>query len=445
MKIPSTVKATVKKLGINGEGIAYLDKKITFIQGALPDEEVAIEIVRNEPKYKVGAIKKVITPSSHRVKAKCKYQKDCLGCPLMILDYPSQLESKHQLVKDTFVKYVGQAFENTEFDAVIPAGQQFGIRNIVRLPVVNFNDKLTFGIYQRESKYLTLMADCPMQSRRINGCLQKLEEVLNDMHLRAYDDLKKKGVRFLTIREFDEGLQLIFVTGLDRLPDRAIEAISKFEEVKSIIITVNTTKKQDFEAQRYEYRYGGSKGVMSQIFMQKPFKVSSKADFPVYRLHALKVAKTLASLIPEDVNKIIDIGCGIGLYSLGLDEKYEIRGIDISKINVLDANNNARLQNRENAVFEDGRIENLFTVLSKRNHYDLAMVHIDQFRMNDDLLASINASKTKYLLLEGEHVSMLAKSISELTNVYHLNKIIALDSNPNGSSVSVIALMTKKK
>lgn len=445
MKEQATVKATVKKLGINGEGIAYLDKKITFIQGALPDEEVSIQILRNEPKYKVGLLKKVITPSAHRVKAKCRFQNDCLGCPLMIMDYPSQLESKYQLVKDTFTKYVGEDFKDTKFPPVQPAGQQYGIRGIVRLPVVNFNDRLTFGIYQRESKFLTLMSDCPMQSKRINSCLIKIEKVFNELHLHAYDDMKKKGIRFLTVREFDEGLQLIFVTGLDRLPDRAIEALTQLEEVKSIILTVNTTKKQDFDAQRYEYRYGHSRGVMEQIFMQKKFMVSSKADFPVYRLHALHIAKTIAKLIPEDVQRLVDIGCGIGLYSLSLDEKYEIRGIDQGKINVNDANNNAKLQNRQNAVFEDGRVDHLFTTLSKRSRFDLAMLHLDHFKMSDDLIESIIASKTPYLIIESDHVSMMAKHIAQLTKYYQLQQIIAHDGAPNGSGVSVVAFLERKK
>ena len=42
--VRKTVTAEIKKLGINGEGIAYLDKKITFVQGALPREVVEIEI-----------------------------------------------------------------------------------------------------------------------------------------------------------------------------------------------------------------------------------------------------------------------------------------------------------------------------------------------------------------------------------------------------------------
>ena len=33
----------IKKLGINGEGIGYIDRKIVFVPGALPQEEVIVE------------------------------------------------------------------------------------------------------------------------------------------------------------------------------------------------------------------------------------------------------------------------------------------------------------------------------------------------------------------------------------------------------------------
>ena len=32
----------IKKLGINGEGIGYIDRKIVFVPGALPQEEVVV-------------------------------------------------------------------------------------------------------------------------------------------------------------------------------------------------------------------------------------------------------------------------------------------------------------------------------------------------------------------------------------------------------------------
>lgn len=439
----NNVKATIKKIGINGEGIAYLDKKITFIPGALPGEEVLIDIVSNEQKYKLGKIKEIITPSTHRVVAKCKFQKDCLGCPLMIMDYKTQLENKLQLVKDTFKKYIPDEYKEDTITDIVPSGQVSGFRNIVRLPVVEFNGRMCFGIYQRNTKFLTLMSGCMMQSKRINALLVKLEELFIEMHLHAYDEVKRKGVRFLTVREFDEGLQLIFVTGLDRLPDRFLAALKEMEDVKSVYVTVNTTRKQDFELQKYENKYG--KTQMQQIFMQKPFIVSSKADFPVYRQHALHVAKQIASLIHDDVTKIVDCGCGIGLYSLGLDEKYQIHGIDTGKININDAISSAELQNRSNAQFEDGRIDHLFTILSKKYHFDLAMLHLDMFNLRQEMVESILASKTKYLIIESEHPSKMAKHMAELTDMYRIEKVVAVDGNPNGPGIHTIALMTRKR
>lgn len=443
MRPERNTKATVKKIGINGEGIAYLDKKITFIPGALPGEEVIVDIISNEPKFKMGKVKEIITPSEFRVTPKCKTQKDCLGCPLMIMDYKAQLDCKLQLVKDTFKKYMPEHFADDMLDTIVPSGQVSGFRNIVRLPVVDFNGRMCFGIYQRNTKYLTLMNGCMMQSKRINTLLSQIEELFASMHLRAYDEVKRKGVRFLTVREFDEGMQLIFVTGLDRLPDRFIDALKAMEDVKSVYVTVNTTRKQDFELQKYENKYG--KTQMKQIFMQKPFIVSSKADFPVYKAHAIRVAKQIASMVNEDVSKVLDIGCGIGLYGLSLDDSIEVHGIDTGKININDAMNSASLQNRTNVHFEDGRIDHLFTPLSKKHHYDLGIVHLDMFTLRDDMIESMLASKTKYFIFESEHPSMMAKYMERFTSLYKVEEIIAIDGNPNGPGVHTIALMTRKK
>ena len=35
---------TIKRLGINGEGVGYFKKKVVFVDGALPEEEVVVEV-----------------------------------------------------------------------------------------------------------------------------------------------------------------------------------------------------------------------------------------------------------------------------------------------------------------------------------------------------------------------------------------------------------------
>ncbi|NQD52891.1 TRAM domain-containing protein, partial [Bacillus altitudinis] len=34
---------TIKRLGINGEGVGYFKKQVVFVPGALPGEEVVVE------------------------------------------------------------------------------------------------------------------------------------------------------------------------------------------------------------------------------------------------------------------------------------------------------------------------------------------------------------------------------------------------------------------
>ena len=48
-------------------------------------------------------------------------------------------------------------------------------------------------------------------------------------------------------------------------------------------------------------------------------------------------------------------------------------------------------------------------------------------------------------IFESEHPSMMAKHMAELTSLYEIEEIIALDGNPNGPGVHTIALMTRKR
>ena len=55
----------IKKMGINGEGIGYINRKIVFIKGALLNEEVEIDAKQyNNKNYYFGDLIRVIKPYS---------------------------------------------------------------------------------------------------------------------------------------------------------------------------------------------------------------------------------------------------------------------------------------------------------------------------------------------------------------------------------------------
>ncbi|KHF29449.1 23S rRNA (uracil(1939)-C(5))-methyltransferase RlmD [Anoxybacillus sp. BCO1] len=45
---------TIKRLGINGEGVGYFKKQVVFVPGALPGEEVVVQAMNVYPTYTEG-------------------------------------------------------------------------------------------------------------------------------------------------------------------------------------------------------------------------------------------------------------------------------------------------------------------------------------------------------------------------------------------------------
>ena len=57
------MKTTIKKWGINGEGIAYHEKKPVFIENAIPEEVIEFDVKKDEKTYLVGELTRLVEPS----------------------------------------------------------------------------------------------------------------------------------------------------------------------------------------------------------------------------------------------------------------------------------------------------------------------------------------------------------------------------------------------
>ena len=55
----------IEKLGINGEGVTYIDGKVCFVKGALPEDVIEVKIKKDKKKYMEGELVNIETPSPH--------------------------------------------------------------------------------------------------------------------------------------------------------------------------------------------------------------------------------------------------------------------------------------------------------------------------------------------------------------------------------------------
>ena len=266
----------IKKLGINGEGIGYIDRKIVFVPGALPGEEVVVEIIKQTRTYNEGKLVQIIKPSKDRVTPKCRAYENCQGCNMLHLNYFKQLTAKKEAVRESIRKYTDYDLAKTVFKDVIASPKQTGFITSVNLPIVDFKGKISFGIYQRESKYLTLMTNCLKQAPLINDCLKALEEILTKHQCKTYSDKFRTGLRFLKIKLVDQKLQLVFITGRDGLKDEIVKEISELPNVASIFMSVNTSKHQEFDELGYSKLYGATRLELHNEGQQYLVSVKSK-------------------------------------------------------------------------------------------------------------------------------------------------------------------------
>ena len=147
------VLLTIKKIGINGEGIGYYKKKITFVKGALPDEVIVCEIMEETPKYIIGKLVKVKEPSPYRVEVKKEYaESGAYG--LAHVSYEKQLEYKRNILLDAFDKYYKLPKPDKLVLKTLASPMTEHYRNKNQFPLAVRNGRVIAGLYKEGSNDL---------------------------------------------------------------------------------------------------------------------------------------------------------------------------------------------------------------------------------------------------------------------------------------------------
>lgn len=432
-------KVEIKKLGINGEGIGYIDRKIIFIKGALIDEEVEVEIVKQTRSFYEGKLIKVITPSKDRVEPICRNKDQCLGCSLLHLKYKSQLMYKKEAIRESIRKYTKYNLDQTVFKDVIASDMQEGFISSVNVPVVEFNRKITFGIYQRESKYLTLLTNCFKQDPRINGCLQALEKILTNNQCRTYNDKFRTGLRFLKVKCIDGKLQLLFITGRDGIKEEVMKQIIAIENVVSVFTSVNTSKYQEFEELGYSKVHGNTR--LELPYQDKKFLISIKSSLPENIPVFFKKNQEISKML-EGSTSILSLNSGIGIVELMSDKKFT--ALEEKPYYNEDAKLNLRCLRKDNVTFVKGDIDEKVVSYAKKKEHDTFLIQNGRFGLSDAIKESILLSKVPNVIYSCDSHSTLAKDLADLQKYYNLEKIVALDSFVYTPYVTTIVKLKRK-
>lgn len=437
------MKVEIIKTGINGEGIAYINRTPVFVPHALIGEIVEIDIVDKQKRYMYGRLKRILKRSPKRVQPKCRIQARCGGCSLMIADYQMQLEAKQSLLRQSLIKYA--QINPKLIQPIIPSEDQFGYRNQCKLPCAMVDGYLTTGMYMANSNYFEPVEHCVIHESGLERIRSAMVEVLNRFRLRAYDCHSKQGIRTIIIRGFGDAYQACIVSGEEALSKACIAALMDIEGLVSLWQSYHTVKKTADMFGKKMIHLGGARQLHIK-FDHLDLKLSPRSFFQLNTKQAQCLYRTVSSMVGDDNGLIVEAYSGIGAISLYLKDKAkEIIGIEEVKDAVVNANENALLNGAEHVSFLCADAADKLTYLSKKRDIDTLIVDPPRSGLDDAMLYCILKSKIKRIVYVSCNPATLGKNLAVLRERYEVKAVQPVDMFPQTQHVETVVMLSHKK
>lgn len=243
-----TFPLTIKRLGINGEGVGYFKKQVVFVPGALPGEEVVVEATKIHPKFAEAKIKKIRRPSPYRVKPICPVYAQCGGCQLQHLHYDQQLKEKRDIVIQALERHTKLPVGQLDIRETIGMEDPWSYRNKSSFQVGAKDGKVLAGLYGLNSHRLIHIDQCAVQHSQTNEATAIVRQILEELQIPIYHEKTRKGIirTIVTRVGVQTGeLQVVLITSQKELPKKELliaEIQKRLPIVKSIVQNINGEK-----------------------------------------------------------------------------------------------------------------------------------------------------------------------------------------------------------
>ena len=440
--------------GYEGEGVAKIDNYPIFIKEAIVGEKVKIKIVKVNSKYAFGKVEEIIEKSPFREKVKCKINRKCGGCTLQHMNYDCQLDFKYRRVKDCISRIGGLSDHIVKY----PLGMKenpYEYRNKVQLPIGIVNGKIAIGFFESRSHNIVDMDECIIQNKVANEICDITRQWIIKHNISAFkiDGIyNEEGIlRHLMIRSSKDlnEIMVVLVSQSRNIPhlDEYINELKlKIKCLKSVILNINNENTNVILGNECITLYG-SETIQDYIGDFK-FNISPLSFFQVNPIQTevlYNKALEYANLTGSET--VIDAYCGTGTISLFLSKKAKkVYGIEIIEPAIINARENARINNVSNTEFYVGKSEVVIPdLINKGIVPDVIVVDPPRKGCDKKLLDSIIMSDIKKIVYVSCDPATLARDLKILSHEkYEVKEVQPIDMFPQTKHVETVVLLSRK-
>ncbi|MBK0035230.1 23S rRNA (uracil(1939)-C(5))-methyltransferase RlmD [Erwinia sp. S43] len=334
------ITVVVNDLDAFGQGVARHNGKALFVQGALPGEQVEVEISEDKRQYSRGSVKRILAASPQRVQPRCPHYSRCGGCQQQHVPVELQQQSKASALAHMLSKESGSP---VAVDDII-SGQSWGYRRRARLSL-NYQLKtqtLQMGFREQASSDLVSITQCPILKPELNALIQPLHLLLSGLQA-----VRRLGHVELVLADNGPLLVLRHLDALSAADRQKLEQFSHKHQLSLFLAPDSDTLEQ-------------LNGEMPVIHSGPLGLTFSPRDFIQVNdeVNQQMVARALAWLDLQPHDRVLDLFCGMGNFTLPMGNLAEnVVGVEGVAALVAKAAYNAALNNLNNVAFYQHNLE----------------------------------------------------------------------------------------
>lgn len=475
------VEFQIERYAFEGKGIAKVSKNellglseengneknyVVFVIGSYPGDTVKARLLKIKNSYAEALVMDILTPSSERVKAKCKFFGTCGGCKQQDLDYDAQAKYKQQQVEEIFHKLGG--FSGFEIKPIIPSQNVFYYRNKMEF---SFSEKRWLtkdeiskeGILDRDfalglhipkiyDKVLDV-DECFLQSEASNKILNFTREFFKKRNTSIYSTKTHTGyLRNLVIKQAsltnDLMVNLVTSEENDELVNEYCDVLRK--EIPEVTTVINNINKK-FAAVAvgdYEKVIYGSGFIYDEIGKHK-FRISANSFFQTNTLQAEKLYQTALDFAELKGNEIVyDLYSGAGTITIFISDKAKkVYAFEAVESAIADAKVNAELNNILNVKFFAADLYKSFLpIVDKYNipKPDVMIIDPPRSGMHPTTVSDVISLSPEKIVYVSCNPTTQVRDIKLMVEAgYKLIKIKPVDMFPHTFHIENVALLMK--
>jgi 23S rRNA (uracil1939-C5)-methyltransferase len=294
-------EVTLEKLTYGGEAMGRLpDGRAMFVPFGLPGEQVRLELTEDKKNFTRGKLLEVLKASPERIEPKCEHFGKCGGCHYQNLTYEKQLQAKTEILRDQLHR-IGK-IENPPVMQMVPSPLEWNYRNHVQF---HLTAEGKVGFINAKGNSTLPIRECHLPEPGINV-------FWHELYFESNKDVERVSLR----AGLEEELMVVLESESPETPEFEIEAdvsvVHLYDEHAVVI--------------------AGQDNLLFNI-SGKDFRVSAASFFQVNTKMAEKMVEHLIARLPvTPADTVLDVYCGVGLFSKFLADKCQtVIGIETSE------------------------------------------------------------------------------------------------------------------